>query len=95
MDEVLRELQQEITVAHEHLLTAYDGSVMIQYGVLADAAEVFELTQDGYQCGKFDYMEVLDAQKVLFEIQEKYINVLFDYHLHRAELARLSGEFHD
>lgn len=95
MDEVVRKLKEVISAAHEHLLAAYDTSVMIHKGVLADAAEAFDLTQEGYQCGKFDYMELLEAQHMLFEIQEKYIDVLSDYHLHRAELARMSGEFND
>lgn len=95
MDELVRGLQEVISVAHEHLLVAYDTSVMICKGVLSDALEAFDLTQDGYRSGKFDYMELLDAQQMLFEIQEKYIDVLSDYHLHRAELARLSGEFND
>ncbi len=91
MDEVLRGMQEVMTVAYEHLQIAYDTSVMIQQGVLTDAVEVFTMTQEGYQNGKFDYMELLDSQHMVFETQEKYIDVLADYHLHRAELTRLSG----
>jgi outer membrane protein, heavy metal efflux system len=91
-DESLRVLQEEMSVALEHLLIAYDTSVMIHKGLLADATETVEYTQTGYENGKFAYRELLDVQSMLFEIQQKYIDVLFDYHVHRAEIARLSGE---
>jgi outer membrane protein TolC len=52
-------------------------------------------TQEGYESGKWDYLELLEAQKIVLEVQKKHADVLFDYHMHQAELARLTGEYNE
>ena len=46
----------------------------------------------GYQNGKFEYVELLDAHNTLLSIKEQYVDFLQDYHLNRAELERFTGE---
>jgi outer membrane protein, heavy metal efflux system len=92
MDEVMQELEEEIAVAHEKMTAAFEESEMIRTGILTEAIYTFNLIETGYENGKLEYCDLLDAQKTLFEIQEKYIEILYDYHLSRAELERLTGE---
>ena len=45
----------------------------------------------GYHQGKFSLLEVLDAQRTLFETQGQYIDALATYHKAVAETERLMG----
>lgn len=93
LDEIERELKEKILITYEKLCASFEASEIIRKGVLSEMLEAVLMTQEGYQKGKFEYMDLLDAQKMLFEMHEKYIATLYDYHLSRAELARLSGDF--
>lgn len=59
--------------------------------VLPSARRVFEATTTGYRQGKFSYLEVLDAQRTLFEARSQYVDALARYHVAAAELERLTG----
>lgn len=91
LEEVTRNAHEKISTAYERLTTAYEETEMMYRTIICEAQESVKLTESGYCNGKFDYLELLEAHKLLFEMQEKYVDVLCDYHQNRAELARLSG----
>lgn len=95
MDEVARSLQGKIEVVYEKLIAAFDETEIMKTGVLIEATETFHLTEIGYEKGKLQYLDLLDAQKILFEMQEKYIEILANYHLNKAELDRLTGRYNN
>ena len=45
----------------------------------------------GYRQGKFSLLDVLDAQRTLFEAKGQYIEALATYHKAVAEAERLLG----
>jgi cobalt-zinc-cadmium efflux system outer membrane protein len=59
--------------------------------ILPAAKESFEAANLGYREGKFGFLEVLDAQRTLFEVRDQYIEALAAYHQARAEVERLIG----
>lgn len=87
-EEIIRMLREKITLIHEQLLAAYDKAELMHLGVLSEALETFRLTQEGYEKGKLQYLELLDAQRTLFDIQEQYTDILATYHLKKTELER-------
>lgn len=89
LEEVARDLRARVHTLYERWLAAFETSEIMKCEVLPEAMDVFELTQKGYKKGKLEYLELLDAQKMLFEMQEKYLDVLFEYHLNGAEVAAL------
>lgn len=58
---------------------------------LPAAREIFTKTREGYAGGKFSYLDLLDAQRVLLESRLQHLDVLYRYQLARAELDRLLG----
>jgi cobalt-zinc-cadmium efflux system outer membrane protein len=70
---------------------AYEEIIILRNDVLPQSQRAFEAAQEGYQQGKFDYLYVLDAQRVLFEMQAQYLNSLEAYHRARADVERLTG----
>ncbi len=45
----------------------------------------------GFEAGKFNYVEVLDAQRTLVQAQAQHLRVLSDFYRAKADLSRLVG----
>ncbi|WP_160313191.1 TolC family protein, partial [Burkholderia cenocepacia] len=45
----------------------------------------------GYELGKFSFLDVLDAQRTLFQGQSQYVRALAGAHAARADIGRLVG----
>lgn len=60
--------------------------------VLPGAQSAFDAVTEGYQIGKFDFLEMLDAQRTLFDVRGSYIDALAEYHKAVADVERLIGE---
>lgn len=59
--------------------------------VLPGAQQAFEAAQQGYRQGKFDFLDVLDAQRTLFEAHERYLDTAAAYHQVTLDIERLTG----
>ncbi len=86
-------LLQRYAAAKSSLHTAYIKATSYSSSVLPAAEEAFKLSRQGYGAGKFQYLEVLDAQRTLFDARAQYMGALRDYHLRTADLERLSTPF--
>jgi len=89
------DLSNELTRAAQELQTAYEESESLKVTILPAAEKAFSLSREGYQAGKFPYLEVLDAQRTLFEARSQYNAALKNYHTHRAEVERLTAAHSD
>ena len=56
------------------------------------AEKAFRLSVDGYHAGRFSYLEVLDAQRTLFETRAEEIDAFKRLHVSRAEVERLAPD---
>lgn len=57
--------------------------------VLPAARHAVDLATEGYQAGKFTYLEVLDGQRSFATATREYIDALVDYQKSRAELEEI------
>jgi cobalt-zinc-cadmium efflux system outer membrane protein len=85
-------LESKLAIAHEELVRAYNESERIKNISLPSATQAFELAQKGYREGKFEYLDVLDAQRTLFEVRDRYIQALVNYHTRRADIDYLNSQ---
>ncbi|MBS4164400.1 Uncharacterized protein PRO82_001728 [Candidatus Protochlamydia amoebophila] len=85
-------LQSKLSIIHEEFNRSYLEAQEIQSKTLPLAKQAFELAYKGYLEGKFEYLEVLDAQRTLFEITENYIQTLINYHTKRADMDYLNSQ---
>ena len=75
------------------VLSAAAGTVSaLKDEALPRAHGTFDAVTEGYRIGKFDFLEMLDAQRTLFDVRGSYINALAKYHKAVAEVERLVGE---
>lgn len=85
-------LESKLSIAHKQLLNAYQESERLASTVLKSAMRSFDYAKEGYNEGKFEYLDMLDSQRTLFDVQQDYIDVLLNYHRRRADLEYLSSE---
>lgn len=81
---LLTEVYQELAVSHAE---AY----ALKRDVLPAAQHAFDAASEGYRLGKFRFLEVLDAQRTLFEVKGHYVDALATYHKAVADLEGLIG----
>ena len=80
-----------LTEAYSALSNAYNEALVLKESVLPGAEESFHFARTGYDAGKFDYLEVLDAQRTLFDARRQFNTSILDYHRARATLERLTA----
>lgn len=83
-------LENKLSIAHKELMRAYLEAREIKTTVLKAAIQSFELAEMGYKEGKFEYLDMLDSQKTLFEVRERYIQALLNYHQSIADIQYLN-----
>ncbi|MCK5729155.1 MAG: TolC family protein [Methylococcales bacterium] len=84
-------LKQILNDRYQQLEMAYEEIIILRDELIPNANSRYEIAKKGYQYGKFDLLNVLDAQRTLFTIQKQYLNILTQYHLNVAFIERLTG----
>lgn len=77
--------RESAAIAHEEI-EAFRGEVLLM------ATETFEKTQQGYEQGKFNYLDVLDSQRTLFDLRTAFLDALRRFHVANIEIERLTGK---
>jgi len=58
---------------------------------LPSAEQAFTIIREGFLSGRFGFLDVLDAQRTLFEVRSRYLDALAEFHQSVAALERLIG----
>ena len=88
---LMLDLGNALTRAAQEMQTAYGEAESLRTTILPAAERAFSLSRQGYQAGRFPYLEVLDAQRTLFEARSQRNAALKNYHTRRAEVERLTA----
>ncbi len=80
------ELWQRLASTKEEVL-AYQGQL------LPSAQKAYSQAKDGFARGAFSFLDLLDAQRTLFDVQEKYLAALASFHETKAQLDMLTGAY--
>jgi cobalt-zinc-cadmium efflux system outer membrane protein len=78
--------------AYQVLSTAFVKATNLKNDVVPGAQSVFDAVNEGYREGKFGYLDMLDAQRSLFDSKKQYIEALASYHKAGTTIERLIGE---
>jgi cobalt-zinc-cadmium efflux system outer membrane protein len=84
-------VRRALTRAYQDLHAAFDRLTSLRDEVIPRARTVYDGARDAWAKGLFRYLEVLDAQRSLFELRVEYVQTLATYHAAAAEVERLSG----
>jgi cobalt-zinc-cadmium efflux system outer membrane protein len=84
-------LAAELAEAHADLTSAHRRALTLRSKVVPAMDEAFNAAHVGYTQGKFGFLDMLDAQRGLFEATGELVDALADYHVALAEIQRLTG----
>lgn len=87
----VNETRRALDGAYQALQTAEFEIVNLRTGVIAPASETFDAMREGFRQGRFSLLDVLDAQRTLFDAQGDLIDALETHHLARVTIDRLTG----
>lgn len=85
----------DLNGVYSDFVSAYNEARALQTSVLPGAEEAFSFARQGYEAGKFGYLEVLDTQRTLFETRKQFNQSVLDYHRQRAIIERMTAVHND
>jgi len=81
----------ELVEAYADLTSAHGRALTLRARVVPAMQETFDAAHEGYRQGKFGFLDMLDAQRGLFEANGALVDALSDYHTAVAEIQRITG----
>ena len=84
-------LATELAETHAALVSAHQRVETLRKKVVPAMDLAFVAAHEGYQQGKFGFLDMLDAQRGLFESKGTLLDALTDYHTALTGLQRITG----
>ena len=84
-------LAAELVEAHAGFTLSHRRVLTLRSMVVPAMEEAFAAAHEGYRQGKFGFLDMLDAQRGLFEARVALVDALSDYHAALAEIQRITG----
>ena len=80
-------LMTELSDAYQNLARARSAIQILRENVLSGAETALRETNEGYEAGRFSYLDVLDARRTIGAARIQYLQAITDYHkaLHAVE----------
>ena len=91
LDAEAARLRTELHDAHARLRAALEEVALISMDVLPGAESSYRAASRGFELGKFSFLEVLDAQRTLFQSKNQYLLAVAESHRASADIDRLVG----
>ncbi len=96
MDEIIRAQKLSVistlNTSFNNLLSAYNNTIQLRDSILPESEKAYEITRQGYLQGRFAFIDLLDAQRTLFETQTQYLLELSDYYNSLIEIENITGK---
>jgi cobalt-zinc-cadmium efflux system outer membrane protein len=81
-------MRNEFNQTYQEFANSYSQARSLKNEVLPAAIEMFEAATKAYREGKVDYLNVLDAQRTLFDVKDEYIESIAACHTARTDIER-------
>ena len=81
-----------LSASYQELAASYAEATSLTDDVLPAARSSFEATRQAFTQGKLGFLDVLDAQRPLIDIQSQQIEALGSYHRALADVESLIGQ---
>ena len=82
-------LTSEVRQARERLSAARNEVQTLQADVLPGAQSAYDVATKGFELGKFNFLDVLDAQRTLFDAKSQHLRAVAETHRSSAEIDHL------
>jgi cobalt-zinc-cadmium efflux system outer membrane protein len=84
-------LASELEQAWLRLQATRDELAILRSTILPGAQSAFDAASQGFALGKFNFLDVLDAQRTLFQSKSHYLSALAESHRASVDIERLVG----
>lgn len=88
---IKNKIQTNLASQYERLRAARQSTLSLKNDILPNAQSAFDAANRGFSLGKFNFLDVLDAQRTLYQTKSQYINALLEAHQSIAEIERTLG----
>lgn len=85
-------LERDLVSTYQDLVASRYQALTLRDTVIPAALRSVEAASEGYRQGKQEYIDVLDAQRTLYDVQGQYIQSLATYHKAVIQVERLTGK---
>lgn len=85
-------VESDLVSTYQYLAASYYQALTLKNTVIPAALSAVEAASEGYRLGKQEYLDVLDAQRTLFDLQGQYVESLVTYHKAVIKMERLIGK---
>lgn len=96
MDEIIRAQKlsviSSLSTSFNNLLSAFNNAGQLRENILPESEKAYEITKQGYLQGRFAFIDLLDAQRTLFETQTQFLLELTDYYNSLIEVENITGK---
>ncbi len=96
MDAIIRSQKfnviSAINTIHNNLLSSYNNALQLKENIIPEAEKAYDITRQGYLQGRFAFIDLLDAQRTLFDTQVQYLLELTEYYNSLIELEGITGK---
>ncbi|HEY0562942.1 MAG TPA: TolC family protein [Methylophilus sp.] len=86
------QLSSHLAQQYQRHTAAKQAAEALSTQILPNAQSAFDVANKGFTAGKFAYLDVLDAQRTLFQVQTQYMQTLAEAHQALAEIERMLGD---
>jgi cobalt-zinc-cadmium efflux system outer membrane protein len=91
LDGARARLGNELAQAHQALVVAREQARLLQDEILPDAHSAYEAARTGFAYGKFNLIDVIDAQRSLLQARTQHLRALADAHRAGADIDSILG----
>ncbi|MDP3672663.1 MAG: TolC family protein [Telluria sp.] len=88
---VQNKLSVELAQASLRLNAAVSELDILRNEILPGAQSAYEAGTKGFELGKFSFLDVLDAQRTLFQAKTQYVRAIAESHRAAADIERIVG----
>lgn len=89
---VAGKLMTELSDAYQNLARARSAIQILRDNVLSGAETALRETNEGYEAGRFGYLDVLDARRTIGAARIQYLEALTDYHKAQCAIEALTAD---
>lgn len=96
MDEIIRlrrlSVISDFNASFNNLLVAHNNVLQFRETILPESENAYEITRKGYLQGRFAFIDLLDAQRTMFETQTQYLLELGDFYNSLIDIENITGK---
>jgi cobalt-zinc-cadmium efflux system outer membrane protein len=86
-------LTKQVSEMWQVLVSSREEVLDYQKSLLPSAQKAYVQAESGFNRGAFSFLDLLDAQRTLFDVQESYLEALATFYETKAQIDMISGEY--